>query len=111
MDKLNREEQSRFVFGRQIVDNIVIMQETVHTICNRTGKVGMMAIKVDSEKAYGHFKLDSIQDTLILAGFPSDVISIIVDCITSMRMQVLWNDEPSQQFIPTKGIHQGDPIS
>lgn len=68
---------------------------------NRTGKRGVMAIKVDLEKAYDRLKWDFILDTLRLAGFPSDLISIIMDCVMSVKMQVLWNGELSQQFTST----------
>lgn len=54
-----------------------------------------MAIKLDLEKAYDRLKWDFIHDTLRIAGFPFDLISIIMDCITSVKMQVLWDGEPS----------------
>ena len=44
--------QTSFVLGRQIGDNIVIMQEILHTMRKMKGKTGWMAIKIDLEKAY-----------------------------------------------------------
>lgn len=80
------EEQSSFISGRQIVDNIVIIQEAIHSMCTKTEKVGFMAIKMDLEKAYDRLKLSFIFETLQLAGFPSPLINIIMECISSVSM-------------------------
>ncbi|XP_019171913.1 PREDICTED: uncharacterized protein LOC109167347 [Ipomoea nil] len=44
--------QSSFVPGRQISDNVLIFQEVMHTIREKQGAKGYMAIKLDLEKAY-----------------------------------------------------------
>lgn len=111
MKDLICEEQSSFIQGRQIVDNIVIIQEAIHLMRSHFGKLGIMAIKVDLEKAYDRFKWSFILKTLQLAGFPPQLVSIIMHCITFVSMQVLWNDKPSSQFYPSRGIRQGDPLS
>lgn len=75
-----------FIPGRQIVDNIVIMQEATHYMRTNTNKKSYMAIKVDLRKAYDCLSWSFIRETLILADFPSDLITIIMDCITTVRM-------------------------
>ena len=52
LDKLVSPLQSAFVLGRRSVDNAIVVQEIIHTISNKKGRVGYMAIKVDLEKAY-----------------------------------------------------------
>lgn len=44
--------QCSFVSGRHSSDNVIIAQEIVHSMTNKRGKKGFMAIKVDLEKAY-----------------------------------------------------------
>ncbi|WCJ19530.1 hypothetical protein M5689_001816 [Euphorbia peplus] len=44
--------QSSFVPGRQIVDNIIVAQEVIHSMRIRKGKQGLVAIKIDMEKNY-----------------------------------------------------------
>ena len=44
--------QTSFVPGRQIIDNIVVAQEVVHSMRKKIRKKGLMTIKVDLEKAY-----------------------------------------------------------
>ncbi|XP_021846248.2 uncharacterized protein [Spinacia oleracea] len=36
---------------------------------------------------------------------------VIMECVTSTSLKVLWNGEPSQNFTPSRGIQQGDPLS
>ena len=52
LDELVSPVQSAFVSGRKGVNNAIIVQEIIHTISKKKGKVGYMAIKVDLEKAY-----------------------------------------------------------
>jgi hypothetical protein len=38
--------------GRNIIDNIIVASEIVHSMRQMKGRKGIMAIKVDIEKAY-----------------------------------------------------------
>lgn len=48
--------QASFVPGRQITNNIVIMQEVLHTMRRKQGAKGYMDIKIDFEKAYDRLR-------------------------------------------------------
>lgn len=100
-----------FVPGRQISDNIVIVQEVIHTMRRKQGTKGFMAIKIDFEKAYDRLNWQFIRDTLLQMNIPILLIDIIMECVTSAKLQVLWNGEPSQCFTPSRGVRQGDPLS
>lgn len=52
LDKLISPLQSAFVPGRRSVDNVIVVQELIHSISNKKGKVGFVAVKVDLEKTY-----------------------------------------------------------
>ena len=103
--------QTSFVPRRHITENIIIAQEIIHTMHRKSGKIGQMLIKVDLEKAYDRLSWDFIFKTLCEAGIPSDLTHITMDCITSASMQILWNGECTEEFIPSQGIRQGDHIS
>lgn len=65
LPKLISNTQSSFVPGRQITDNIVIMQEVLHTMRRKKGVKGYMAIKIDFEKAYDRLRWSFIRDILL----------------------------------------------
>ena len=103
--------QSSFVPGRQITDNVLIMQEVLHSMRQRSGAKGCMAIKIDLEKAYDRLRWTFIHDTLVQMRLPDSIIGIIMNCVTSCSLNILWNGEPTGAFYPTRGIRQGDLLS
>ncbi|GMJ00023.1 hypothetical protein HRI_003671500 [Hibiscus trionum] len=105
------ENQTSFVPGRSITDNIVIAQEIIHSMRTRKGKMGWFDIKVDLEKAYDRLEWSFIDDTLSDIGVPDHLRSLIMSCVSSVSTQILWNGDTSDSFKPTRGIHQGDPLS
>nr|GMD28272.1 reverse transcriptase [Ipomoea batatas] len=62
-------DESSFVPGRQISDNIIIYQEVMHTMRKKRGATGFMAIKLDFEKAYDRLSWDFIESVLRGIGF------------------------------------------
>lgn len=52
LDKLISPLQSAFVPSRRSVDNVIVVQELIHSISSKKGKVGFVAVKVDLEKTY-----------------------------------------------------------
>ena len=51
------------------------------------------------------------RDTLSLFKFPSHLISLIMSCVTSSSISVLFNGGALDHFLPSRGIRQGDPLS
>ena len=70
-----------------------------------------MAIKIDLEKAYDRLEWDFIRDTLKLVKFLEHFFSIILSCISSATVSILYNGGALQPFHPLRGIRQGDPLS
>lgn len=103
--------QCNFIPHRQSGDNIVIAQEVIHSMKNRKGAVGWMAIKIDLEKAYDRLNWGFIRDTLQDIGLPESFVNLVWECISTSRMKVLWNGEALEEFSPSRGIRQGGPIS
>lgn len=52
LDKIVGHFQASFLLGRQTSDNIIIIQEILHTLMNKTEKKGGMIFKIDLEKAF-----------------------------------------------------------
>ena len=103
--------QSTFVPGRKGLDNAIIVQEIIHTMAKKKGRGGVMAIKLDLEKAYDLLEWSFIRDTLKLFRLPSKLISLILSCISSSAISILFTGGTLEAFHPSRGIHQGDPLS
>lgn len=103
--------QSSFVQNRQITNNILVYQEVLHSMQTMKGNRGYMAIKIDLEKAYDRLSWDFIQDTLDDVGFNSTWVRIIMECIRTPRMAVLWKGKRLHWFRPSRGVRQGDAMS
>ncbi|XP_039065453.1 uncharacterized protein LOC120210860 [Hibiscus syriacus] len=105
------ETQTSFVHDRSITDNIIIAQEVVHSMRLKKGKIGYMAIKIDLEKEYDRLEWTFIDDTLKELRIPDKLRMLIMRCVSSVSTQVLWNGVMSASFNPSRGFHQGDPLS
>jgi len=44
-------------------------------------------------------------------GLPGRMVDLIMACIKSSTLSVLWNGYPSDSFKPFRGIRQEDPLS
>ena len=103
--------QTTFVLGRKGIDNVIILQELVHTMSKMKGKGGFMAIKIDLEKAYDCLEWSFIQDTLALFKFPNHLASLIMSCVSTSSISMLYNGSALEPFLSSRGIRQGDPLS
>ena len=83
--------QAAFVPGRKGLDNAIIVQELIHTMSKKKGRTGVMAIKLDLEKAYDRLEWSFIRDTLNLFNFPDHLISLIMSCISTTFISILFN--------------------
>ena len=111
LEKLISPLQAAFVPGRKGIDNAIIVQEIVHTLSKKKGKVGYIAIKVDLEKAYDKLEWSFIRGMLIRANLPVDLIDLIMSCVSTVLTSILVNGEALDPIYPSRGIRQGDPLS
>ena len=71
------------------MDNAIVVQELIHTISNKKGKVGYMTIKVDLEKAYDKIEWSFIQEVLIIANLPQNLVSLIMSYVIGIHFHSL----------------------
>ena len=70
-----------------------------------------MALKIDLEKAFDCIEWSFIKEVLVNFNFPSNLIAIVMDCISSIFVSVLFNGGKLPTFSPSRGNYQGDPLS
>lgn len=104
--------QSAFILSHLIFDNIIVTYEALHSMKSRQrGRVGSMAVKLDIFKTYVKLEWNFLEVIMHRLGFNENWISKIMTCVKTVSYLVFVNGQPSFKFIPTKGLHQRDPIS
>jgi len=78
------------VSGQKGIDNAIIMQELIHFITRKKGKVGYMAIKIDLEKAYDKLEWSFIRDMLWRINLLRDLIDLIMSYVSSVSTSILF---------------------
>ena len=111
LDSLISPYQAAFIPGRRGADNVIIVQELIHTIVRTRGSKGTMAIKIDLEKAYDKLEWSFIREMLINYNFPLNLIELIMSCVSTVSSSILFNRGCPDPFTPSRGIRQGDPLS
>jgi hypothetical protein len=103
--------QAAFVPGRRGLDNVVIAQELIHSIHRKKGRVGQLILKLDLEKAYDRLEWDFIREVLTFFKFSPPFVDLVLECVSTSSFSILVNGGQLENFKPSRGIRQGDPLS
>nr|GEV91106.1 hypothetical protein [Tanacetum cinerariifolium] len=110
LKRLVSPNQSTFVPGRCISDNILLTQEIMHNYHLDRG-VPQCAFKVDIQKAYDTVDWDFLRVSLISFGFHERMIAWIMECVTTTSFSISINGSLHGYFEGKRGLRQGDPLS
>lgn len=90
-------EQFGFLDQRQILDAIVVAQESVHSI--KVKKLKSLVLKLDLIKAYDRVNWVFLTLVLLQVGLSLEVVNWIMGCLRSANFVVLINGDPSKFFL------------
>ncbi|KAF7821771.1 reverse transcriptase [Senna tora] len=105
LDDLIAPNQSAFIKGRLISDNTVLVGELMHKIRSvRRGKAKWCALKLDIQKAYDKLSWSFIEAVLTRMNFLAPWIQYIMQCVTTVSYQLIFNGGVTESFIPACGV-------
>ena len=102
--------QSAFIPGRSILDNILLTQDIMHNYHVNRGPP-RCALKVDIQKAYDTVDWDFLNTILLEFGFPLQMVHWIMTCVSSVTYSLSINGQLHGFFKGKRGLRQGDPLS
>eukprot|EP00253_Pinus_taeda_P025043 PITA_25043 len=109
LQKLISPTQGGFVKGRHILDNVIQVQEALHS--SQLRKEQGMLIKLDMCNAFGKVNRSFLYRVLLSFVFSQDFINLIKACLEKIWIAPMINGKPANFFLATKGLRQGCPLS
>ena len=104
--------QSAFISGGLIIDNVLIAYEALHTMDSRlSSNEGYMALKLDMSKAYDRVEWDFLELIMRRLGFDERWVFLVMTCVRTVKYSVIINGQAYGEIIPSWGLRQGDPLS
>ena len=109
MDKIIHCDQTGFIKGRFIGENIRLVYDIMHY--TEIIQVPGLLMLIDFEKAFDTVSWNFIQDALHFFNFGDSIKSWIYTFYNDIKSCVIQNGVVSDYFYPERGCRQGDPIS
>ncbi|GKC89077.1 protein LAZ1 [Tanacetum coccineum] len=104
------ENQSAFISGRRISDNILITQVLMYSYHKKKGPP-RCAFKINIQKAYYTVDWRFLENILTRFGFHPTMVKWIMACVTSSSFSLSINGNIHGYFKGKRGLRQGDPLS
>ncbi|XP_021996206.1 uncharacterized protein LOC110893404 [Helianthus annuus] len=110
LNRLVSINQSAFIPGRKITDNILLTQELMHNYHLNRGPP-RCAFKIDIQKAYDTVSWQFLDFILHGFGFHHKMVNWIMTCVSTVSYSLSINGEIHGYFAGKRGLRQGDPMS
>jgi hypothetical protein len=96
VDHVVRPSQTAFMQGRNILDGVAILHETVHEL--HIKKLNGVILKIDFEKAYDKVKWSFLQQTLGMKSFSNEWRALIHSFVSGGSVAIKVNDDTGHYF-------------
>jgi hypothetical protein len=105
--------QSAFVPGRMITDNVLLAYELTHFMQTKKGSGdSFAAVKLDMSKAYDRVEWCFLEKMMRMRklGFHEQWVSSIMKRVTTVRYHIKVNGCLTEDIVPERGLRRGDPL-
>ncbi|XP_073267824.1 uncharacterized protein [Populus alba] len=102
--------QNAFLGGRLMLDNIHLLQELLRNY-ERKHTSPRCLMKIDFKKAFDLVQWPFLRQLLLLLGFPSRFVQLVMQCVETASYSVAVNGSIYGFFPGKNGVRQGDPLS
>ncbi|XP_014623177.1 uncharacterized protein [Glycine max] len=103
------ERQTTFMKGRHILHGVMISNEVIAEAKSKNKPC--MFFKVDFEKAYDSVSWGFLNYVMVRMGFYERRRKWIHGCLATASVYILINGSPTSEFVPERGLRQGDPLA
>lgn len=110
LDSIVSVNQSAFIKGRSIMENVLICQDLVRNYHRNIGTPRCI-MKLDLKKAYDSLEWVFLADVMKYLQFPDRFIKWVLACISSTSFSFMINGKSYGLIRGKRGLRQGDPIS
>lgn len=104
------EEQTGFVPGRSMHDNIALAHDLVYDLDQKVPG-GNVIVKLDMAKAYDRLSWGFLIRVMRALGFSNHWCDLVFRCISNCSYSIKWEGEIFGYFRSMRGVRQGDPLS
>ena len=101
--------QTGFVPGRSITENVLLVQDTLHWAKNNCPSAIVLCL--DFAKAYDRVDWSFLKQSLTKTGFGPKWLTLINNIYNNRTAQLTINGRTTARFDITRGVLQGDPLS
>ena len=109
LPELIHEDQTGFVPGRYIGDNLRLLYDIMHYLQNEN--LPGLLVSIDFEKAFDSVDWGFMEKVLKRFGFGKDIIKWSSAFYNDIKSSIIVNGQASSSFKIERGCRQGDPIS
>ncbi|KAJ4757665.1 RNA-directed DNA polymerase (reverse transcriptase)-related family protein [Rhynchospora pubera] len=111
MRKIISHEQTAFVKGKCISDNIILVREILHSFRQQNFKQKAFLLKADITKAFDKLNWQFLQQAMQYLNMPGKITRILKNSYECAKVTIRVNGVGDGFIVPTQGVRQGCPMS